>query len=284
VDTGLVLFQKAELAYASHRSDEAFELYQKAIKKILKDENVVAKLPAIVLHNAPEETLGFLWQNLTGFFKDPAMNYTAETSPEAFKLLNKFRPGHADKSHERFRTPQAKIFLKGLQIVAGMTLGLLAWDKQDRPTAAKRYRETLDLAKTHAPFDSLGDNYGEAPKPGHQNMRHFELYVATTVKETKNNLALIILNDTINAGEERSDVGGLRKEIVPAYTTRIEPDGSTTILDNHVMATDRCAHCGKRDVKLMRCSRCLKVAYCDAACQTADWRTHKVTICTPKKK
>lgn len=60
VDSGVSLFQKAERAYASHRSDEAFELYEKAIKKILKDENVAAKLPAIVPDIAPQETLGYL--------------------------------------------------------------------------------------------------------------------------------------------------------------------------------------------------------------------------------
>ncbi|KAE9399700.1 hypothetical protein BT96DRAFT_919996, partial [Gymnopus androsaceus JB14] len=224
--SGVSLFQKAERAYASRRSDEAFELYEKAIKKILKDENVAAKLPAIVPDIAPQETLGYLWQNFTGFLRDPQMNYTAESSPEAFKLLNKFRP--------------AKILLKGLQIIAGMTLGLLAWDKKDRPTASKRYREALDLAKTHPP-------YGEAPKPGHQNLKHFELYVATN-------------NDTINAARVGPEAGGLRKESIPIHNTRFEPDGSRTVLNNFVLATDRCAHCGKRDVKLSKCSRCLKVA------------------------
>src|SRR6266568_8763408 len=77
------------------------------------------------------------------FFHDPAMNHTEESHPEAYKLLSSFKPG-AQKSHPRLeRTPR---LLKAMQITAGLTLGLLAWDKRDRATAAKRYREALDLA------------------------------------------------------------------------------------------------------------------------------------------
>lgn len=79
--SGLVLFQRAELCYARSQVNEAFELYQRAIKKILKDENLTAKLPAMVPDEAPEETLCFVWMNLLGFFRDPAMNFTAGALP-----------------------------------------------------------------------------------------------------------------------------------------------------------------------------------------------------------
>eukprot|EP01118_Nematostelium_gracile_P010886 TRINITY_DN3816_c0_g1_i4.p1 TRINITY_DN3816_c0_g1~~TRINITY_DN3816_c0_g1_i4.p1 ORF type:complete len:832 (+),score=244.16 TRINITY_DN3816_c0_g1_i4:46-2541(+) len=41
-----------------------------------------------------------------------------------------------------------------------------------------------------------------------------------------------------------------------------------------------CAHCGKSEdeVKLKKCSVCLKVYYCSRECQKADWSSHK-TVC-----
>ena len=74
-ERGVVLLQRAEALYAQGKSEETFELYQRAIKKILKDEDVAALLPAIVPNDTPKETLGFLWRNFAGFFKDPAMKF-----------------------------------------------------------------------------------------------------------------------------------------------------------------------------------------------------------------
>ncbi len=41
--TGLKLFQQAELAYHLGKPEDTFRLYQKALKRILKHESVVAK-------------------------------------------------------------------------------------------------------------------------------------------------------------------------------------------------------------------------------------------------
>jgi hypothetical protein len=43
-----------------------------------------------------------------------------------------------------------------------------------------------------------------------------------------------------------------------------------------------CGHCGKQKHDLKKCSRCMKVAYCDRDCQKADYSKHKTT-CTPAK-
>lgn len=37
----------------------------------------------------------------------------------------------------------------------------------------------------------------------------------------------------------------------------------------------QCAKCGKIQAKLLVCSRCKKVSYCDKDCQVADWGKHK---------
>jgi hypothetical protein len=61
-----------------------------AAKKILRDKNVIAKIPAIIPDNFPQETLGAVWCNFVGFFRDPAMSFTKTSDPEAYKLLNSF--------------------------------------------------------------------------------------------------------------------------------------------------------------------------------------------------
>jgi hypothetical protein len=51
------------------------------------------------------------------------------------------------------KTAWGKILLKGMQVSAG--LGLLAWDQKYCVTAVKGYKEAIDLAATHPPFNTL---------------------------------------------------------------------------------------------------------------------------------
>jgi hypothetical protein len=248
--SGLSLFQKAETFYHQGKTNDAFEYYQKSIKKILKDEDVTAKLPAIVPSDFPKELLGGVWRNFVGFFRDSTMNFTEDSHPEAYKLLNSFRP--SSQKHPRLeRTPRGKILLKGMQITAGLTLGLLAWDKRDRATAAKRYREALDLADTHRSFTSL--------PPGTVGL---ERYVHDDLQTVKENLGLLIQNDTVNAemAMERDGNGQVpgRRDVVdlPVPQTRIDKTGAVTTESSVIFATNMCASCGKRDPKLLRCSLC----------------------------
>ena len=255
MSSGLALFQKAETFYSQGRINDAFEFYQKSIKKILKDEDCIAKIPAVVLPDFPQELLGGVWRNFVGFFRDPAMNFTEESHPDAYKLLSSFKPG-GQKSHPRLeRTPRGKILLKAMQITAGLTLGLLAWDKRDRATAAKRYREALDLAETHPPFTLPPGAIG------------LERYVYNDLKDTKTNLGMLVLNDTKNAEmvAEGNQVPG-RRDIVdlPVPQMRIEKTGAVTIEHSLSIATNACAHCGKRDPKLLRCALC-KTTLCECS-------------------
>ncbi|KAF9060632.1 hypothetical protein BDP27DRAFT_1370372 [Rhodocollybia butyracea] len=285
---------KAQTAYHSGKYLEASQNYQKAIKKILKDERVGVKLPpsAIVGANDPREVLPYCWALFTHLFRDAnTMKFVNQASdPEGYKLLNSFRVGHTNPSHARFRTAEDKILLKGMQIVASGTIGLVVWDTHDRVTAAKRYREAIELAKTHEVFNSFGDSFDESPKPGAQGLKHFELWVAENLKETKNNLKYLARVDDRGEdldsffGDPESPAGNLRKQQLPYPYVRYEPDGTRTVVENHVVATDRCANCGKRDTKLARCGTCLKVAYCGVDCQKADWKKHKATVCVQKKK
>ena len=257
MSSGLALFQKAEMFFQQGRINDAFEYYQRSIKKILKDEDVIAKIPALVPPDFPEELLGGVWRNFVGFFRDPAMNFTEESHPEAYKLLNSFRPG-SQKSHPRLeRTPRGKILLKAMQITAGLTLGLLAWDKRDRATAAKRYREALDLAETYLPFTSLPSN-----------AIGLERYVYHDLEDTKTNLGMLVLNDTVNAEMVVERHGGdqvpKRRDVVdlPVPQMRIEKTGAVTVEHSLLIATNSCASCGKRDPKLLRCALC-KTTLCE---------------------
>ncbi|PPQ95396.1 hypothetical protein CVT26_008242 [Gymnopilus dilepis] len=276
MSSGLLLFQAAEQSYAKGDINGAFDHYQKSIKKILKDENVIAKLPAIVPPDFPQELLGGVWRNFVGFFRDPEMNFTEESHPEAYKLLNSFRPS-AQKPHPRLeRSTRGKILLKGMQITAGFTLGLLAWDKRDRATAAKRYREALDLAETHPPFMNL--------PPGTIG---WESYVHKDILETKENLGRILQNDMLHADLlAQSDGSGKtpgRRDVVdlPLPQMSIDKTGAATLESSVAFATNACSSCGKRDLKLLRCGLCKTTFYCNAECQKADWPVHK-KVCAGK--
>ena len=251
MSSGVALFQLAEGLYAKGNNQGAFDLYQKSVRKILKDETVTANLPALVPDDFPRETLGAVWRNFVGFFRDPAMSFTQTSDPEAYKLLNSFRPG-ATRSFPKFeRTPRGKVLLKGMQITAGLTLGLLAWDNHDRATAAKRYKEALDLAATHPPFTNL--------PPGTVGL---EKWVSLDLKEVKSNLDHLVQKDTANAqmlGSGESGSAPQRKDVRNLPHPRIEKSGEVTVEESFTFATDACAKCGKRDVKLMRCSLCRKV-------------------------
>jgi len=253
MSSGVALFQRAESLYAQGNSQGAFDLYQASVKKILKDENVIAKIPAIVPDDFPQETLGAVWRNFVGFFRDSAMSFTQSSDPEAYKLLNSFRPS-ASKSHSRLeKTPRGKVLLKGMQITACLTLGIMAWDNRDRVTAAKRYREALDLAATHPPFTNLP-----------QGTVGLEKWVHLDLQEAKVNLDHLVQNDTINAqmlGGGVSGRGPQRKDVtdLPLPQKRYDKSGEITVEHSITFATDACAKCGKRDVKLSRCSRCKKV-------------------------
>ncbi|KAF8651596.1 hypothetical protein AX16_004686 [Volvariella volvacea WC 439] len=134
-----VLFNQAEVAYVAGQTDEAFEIYQRCIKKILKDEILIQKAPpgSIIPDDCPEEILAAAWVNFAGMWKEfPKFN--KDNYPEAYKLLHSFRAS-TDRSFPRFKGDKAKVILKAMQIEASFTLGLLAWDKKDRATAAKRY-------------------------------------------------------------------------------------------------------------------------------------------------
>ncbi|KAK0486653.1 hypothetical protein EDD18DRAFT_1360662 [Armillaria luteobubalina] len=276
MSSGWNLFVQAERFYSQNDVDKTFEYYQKAIKKIVNDENITAQIPiptgSLPDNTFPTETLGAAWRNFIGFFKDPAMGKTKENSPEAYKLLSSYRP-NSNIEFPRFRTDKAKLYLKGMQITAGLTLGLLAWDGKDRPTAMKRYREALDLAATHPPYCDIA----KAREP-------WDRFVCIDVEAARDNLAMLFNNDHENAqllkmfGMEGGDT---RKEVLDRIGyVRYEADGSVTFEKNVVIASDACAACEKRDMRLQKCSRCKKVSYCGPECQKAHWKKHK-PVCVP---
>jgi len=236
-----------------------------------------AKIPAIVPPDFPQELLGAVWRNFVGFFRDPAMHFTEGSHPEAYKLLNSFKPS-AQKPHPRLeRTPRGKVLLKGMQITAALTLGVLAWDQRDRATAAKRYREALDLADSHPAFKSLP-----------QGKIGLELYVHNDLQQAKTNLGVLVQNDFINAEMAASSTEGGpqtlgRRDVVdlPVPQMRIDKTGEVTLEPSIALATDTCARCGKRDPKLQRCSLCRDTFYCNSECQKAHWSVHK-KVCSGK--
>jgi len=64
--------------HAQGNSQGTFDLYQASVKKILKDENVITKIPAIVPDDFLKEMLGAVWQ-LVGP-SDMSQNWTVPMS------------------------------------------------------------------------------------------------------------------------------------------------------------------------------------------------------------
>ncbi|EEB97903.1 hypothetical protein MPER_02682, partial [Moniliophthora perniciosa FA553] len=216
------------------------------------DENLLAALPAISPDPTfPRETLGAVWRNFLGFFRDSHLH----RDKNAYKLLASYRPT-SNHEFERFRTERQKLYLAGMRITAGLTLGLMAWDAGDRPTSVKRYREAIDLAAKYPQYD----DQTKATDP-------WERYVSQDVQETRDNLSILLTNDEVNArilAEEFgiSGAGEHRKEVLGIGQIRREGDERTTFVKNVQVASDKCASCGKRDAKLMKCSAC-KTATCE---------------------
>lgn len=176
--------------------------------------------------------------------------FPEEQAPDAYRLLDSFRIS-SKKEHKQFKSPRAKVLLKGMQIIASLTVGILAWDLKDRATAAKRYREALDLAATHAPFNG--------PPSSCTNL---ERWIATDVQATRENLAMLARNDEMNANviaADGSSAGNTRREEIAVRNTRVEGDGTVNVQDSVSVATDACKNCGKRGLGLRRCSRCTVV-------------------------
>jgi hypothetical protein len=46
--------------------------------------------------------------------------------------------------------------------------------------------------------------------------------------------------------------------------------------DEYAALANTCHHCGARDVKTLRCSRCKIVRYCGVQCQKEDYPVHKL--------
>ena len=262
------LFVAAERLYAQGNVDECFVTYQKCIKKALKEGLPTAPIPnaSQLANDFPREMLGVVWRNFVGLIRDPARNYTEQSHPEAYKLLETFRPGTSSKIHARLeRTARGKILLKGLQVSAGFTLGLMAWDARDRPKAAKRYKEALDLAATHPPFVTLSPDSGG-----------LERYVYGEVQQAKENLDQLVENDAFNGlasaavrPDGRLPERGEEAELpVQFKVLRQDKSGRVDTESSVVYATEACGGCGKRDVKLLRCASCRKV-HCERCFSTS---------------
>ena len=145
-----------------------------------------------------------------------------------------------------------------MQITAGHCLGLLAWDKRDRATAAKRYKETLEFTDTIPGMSSLSPN-----------SKHLEYCVQIDVKEMRENLERILYNDGVNLAL-LNQTDAERRTNIAVPNVRMEFDGTITQEQVVMVASDACKACGKRDVKLSRCQKC-KTAHCKPSCSYCVW-------------
>jgi hypothetical protein len=208
--SGLELFEKAKFAPLTS-FDKALDLYGKCIGKIVKDEDLLqpafpaGRRPPNFPNTVPSEVLPAAFCVFAGMFLNPQLRYTegeshslvasclnhvyiinTATKPDAYKLLVSFRPGRRENT-SRFKSEREQFLLKSLQIIACTTLGILAWDAKDRSTAAKRYKDALDIGSTD-PLFTL-----PTPSPG------IECAAQESLNQARANLAVLVANDARNA-------------------------------------------------------------------------------------
>lgn len=142
------------------------------------------------------------------------MSYLA-TEPEGFKLLSKFCVSAADQ-HPEFRTTAARHILRAMQVQAGLTLGLLAWDEGDRATAAARYQEALGLAKSVPAFRV----------PNH-TAQHLDLAVQKDVLEMRRRLADMSPDEQPHKALRRRDMNSMKSMSGSSFLeSGLDPSGT----------------------------------------------------------
>ncbi|XP_077547495.1 ubiquitin carboxyl-terminal hydrolase 19-like isoform X2 [Haemaphysalis longicornis] len=110
----------------------------------------------------------------------------------------------------------------------------------------------------------------------HQNLRVLEVYNRKIYKKygREESLACVTPKDQLFAFEvlDRDAVRGRVLEVAVVQRVQVPPLGNT------------CASCGKECVaeqdKLKRCTRCLRVGYCNRTCQGSHWQQHR-PACRP---
>ncbi|CAK5272265.1 unnamed protein product [Mycena citricolor] len=265
--SGIMLYNEAYDHFAAGRIRETIDCYRRAVIQIVANENIHQQVGNQLPPTHASELLVFIWQNMVSFFNRSAHEgFTQENYPEAYELIYAYRPTSTLSSHPNFKGSPAKLkLLKAMQIIAGLTLGLMAWEKGDRPTAAKRYKESLDAAAAYPTF--TGESTPET---------NLDCAVAFNVKQMKDNLAILVSRDALLAGEHSG-----RKEVLELRNSRVAEDGTLEPQNTFTVSTDPCGRegCGKRGVGYKRCGGCKQVTYCGAECQKLDWKAKHKTAC-----
>ena len=239
---------------------QAFKSYKKSAE-LLERENSV-----------PEGTqAGMLIQNLGCMYVGRQVG-EAEFRP-CTTLLKKFAKG---EQHVRLPATEA---LK-CKYWACYTLAHFAYDANDRPLAAKRYRAQVKV------FAALPQDFTQ-----HPGVRATYDIAQDNLKRMYGEMPTLREPIRLDSDDEGDGSQGPRFAVVEreaggprSYApANLPPDCSwrdaapTVAVNAPDLQRPRCAACGTTDVHLQRCSRCKAVSYCGRECQAADWRTHKAT-------
>ena len=118
----------------------------------------------------------------------------------------------------------------------------------------KRYQETINFAAAHTPWDRFDPN-----------SEYLDQWASRIVRQVKENYATIVRHDTEKARYveyfqiQDSGTGSKRRDEIMVPNIRQDASGVNHLETTFEVATDMCAFCQKRGVKLPRC-KCRMVA------------------------
>lgn len=120
----------------------------------------------------------------------------------------------------------------------------------------KQGKIPLSTAHCESAICSCGENQDVSGFPGHEDWADFKQY-ATRIGIMP--LSAVPYVEQILTDEQKNQISRTMADLSESSIT----DGI------------RCGHCGKTSNRLKKCARCGKVSYCNQACQTQAWKSHK---------
>ncbi|KZV83409.1 hypothetical protein EXIGLDRAFT_701467 [Exidia glandulosa HHB12029] len=209
------LLDSADAAYLAGDKKTVIALYVRMIEECLQDGYIAQRNLPVQLFHDPCDNFAGIWRNFAGFFvsADIMMRPDPEEFPQAFDLLNHFgrRKSWQLPQHWSFSRCGTRgiLLLRAIQASAASTLGMMAMQAYDRPTAAKRFYSIYELVDKFPTFQCYLDS-SECPSTA---VGSVEVWAWRTVRATQTEyLGMVTFDHLAAMGLGEQSLGPGRKE------------------------------------------------------------------------